>query len=248
MKKQVILSVIVFVMAMLIVVVPTTAQACQSVVTSRGNLTATLVANGTVISGSVDGTGCDIAIYVPAAGSSTTIINANVHDANKYGVFADGASNVAIANSAVYNIGNHTGGIFAPNGVQTGLAIYFRNGATGSVSNSTIYNYQKNGITASGAGVSVSILNNTVTGFGRIDFIAQNGIQVSYGATAIVSGNTISGHYWTGCSHQDAAKTGCTPWVSTGILLYDVVPSAVRTSRNHFRENQFNFYMYPTTP
>lgn len=232
----------------MITVLPISAQACQSVSTSRGNFTATIVADGSEITGDVDGTGCGIAIYVPASVAGTTITSATVHDSNNYGIFADGASNVVINNSSVYNIGNHVGGSFVPNGVQTGLAIYFNSGATGAVTNSSVYEYQKNGITVTGAGSSLDILDNTVTGFGQIDFIAQNGIQVSSGAVATVRGNTISGHYWTGCSNQDAAQTGCTPWVSTALLLYDVVPSAVRASNNLFRDNQFNQYMSPTRP
>ena len=85
--------------------------------------------------------------------------------------------------------------------------------------------------------------NNTVAGEGQIDYIAQNGIQFGYGASGSVTGNTITGNWWTGCSNQDAAKTGCTPWVSTGLLLYDVDANAVNVSNNTYRDDQRNKYL-----
>jgi hypothetical protein len=57
--------------------------------------------------------------------------------------------------------------------------------------------YQKGGITVRGAGSSASIQNNTLTGAGPIDYIAQNGIQVSFGGKADVKRNTVSGHDYT---------------------------------------------------
>jgi Right handed beta helix region len=239
--------------ALLIAVLPVAAVTCQPVSVSNPQpssvpVNAAWIANtGDAFSGDYDGSGCDIVIYIPPGVTGVTITG-RVHDANKYGVYVDGAANVTINNSEVYRIGNHNGAAYDPNGVQTGLTIVYRNGATGTVSNSNVHDYQKNGITVTGAGTAVAILNNVVTGAGQVNYIAQNGIQISSGAAATVSGNTITGHYWTGCSHQDAAKTGCIPWVSTGILLYDIAPPAQQIANNRFRDNQFNHYMSPSTP
>jgi parallel beta-helix repeat protein len=60
-------------------------------------------------------------------------------------------------------------------------------------------NYQKGGITVNGS-VSATITNNAVTGQGPVNYIAQNGIQVGYGAKATVSGNTVTGNAYTGAS------------------------------------------------
>ncbi len=65
------------------------------------------------------------------------------------------------------------------------------------LSGSTLTNYQKNGVVVSGSGASVTVQNNTVNGLGKIDSIAQNGIQISFGATATVSGNTVSDNFYT---------------------------------------------------
>ena len=42
------------------------------------------------------------------------------------------------------------------------------------------------------------IANNTVTGQGPVDYIAQNGIQVGYGAEATVTENTVTGNAYRG--------------------------------------------------
>ena len=67
---------------------------------------------------------------------------------------------------------------------------------------------QKGGIVARDGG-KVTISGNTVTGWGHNAYIAQNGVQVSYGTTATVKGNTISGHDYTP-----------TDWTATGLLIY----------------------------
>lgn len=66
---------------------------------------------------------------------------------------------------------------------------------TVSILNNEVFDYQKNGITATGEGLTVSIDNNTVTGNGfinRSNAQAQNGIQVSGGAGGSISDNVIS--------------------------------------------------------
>jgi len=79
----------------------------------------------------------------------------------------------------------------------------------------------------SGGGASVSVLNNTVTGEGQISYIAQNGIQVSYGAKAVVKGNTASGNWYTPSSY-----------IACGFLIYQA--GGVSASSNNFFNNERN--------
>ncbi|HMD13829.1 MAG TPA: hypothetical protein VKI62_04325, partial [Bacteroidota bacterium] len=83
------------------------------------------------------------------------------------------------------------------NGDQHGNAIYaYVNNATPrtlNVSNCVVNGFQKNGITTNGTGMTGIITNNVVTGAGAIDFNAQNGIQIGFGATGTVSGNNVTG-------------------------------------------------------
>lgn len=108
-----------------------------------------------------------------------------------------------------------------------------------TISDNEVAGYQKTGILANGD-VRVTITGNTVVGLGPIDYIAQNGIQLGFGAMGQVRGNEISGNEYTACSNQDAARTGCTPWVSTALLLYDVDMNGIQASMNKYRDNQRN--------
>jgi len=114
------------------------------------------------------------------------------------------------------NVGS---GNFVPNGVQTGIGILFAEGSSGMIDSNTVANYQKGGIVVDGcnpserpscaatAPTSATVMNNTVTGLGPVDFIAQNGIQISRGAQATsLAGNTVSRNLYT----QDATS-GCEP-------------------------------------
>ena len=50
----------------------------------------------------------------------------------------------------------------------------------------------KNGIIVSGEGANASVLRNTVTGQGPVDYIAQKGIQISFGGSAKLADNNVS--------------------------------------------------------
>ena len=85
-------------------------------------------------------------------------------------------------------------------GCQTGLGVRVNGLGTAitvEITDSTIAGYQKNGITVNGDGAAAVITGNTVTGDGPVDYIAQNGIQVSRGATALIEGNSVSGNDYT---------------------------------------------------
>jgi nitrous oxidase accessory protein NosD len=92
------------------------------------------------------------------------------------------------------------------------------------VSGNTIADYQKTGVLAKGV-VSATITGNTIDGYGPVGFIAQNGVQVSAGAAAQVSGNSISDNYYSP-----------TAYVACGLLLFDA--DGVKTSKNTFSGNE----------
>lgn len=217
---------------------------CTTVTTSKGTFTAAVATPAGTVSGTVTPAGCDIGVYF-GPGTSGTVTGATISGFTQYGVFNDGGT-VTVENSTISDIGD------SPfDGAQHGIGVYFVNPqavhsnltsspATGTISDNTISAYQKGGVTVNGTGSSASVMTNTVTGLGRVTFIAQNGIQFGFGATGSARGNDVSDNYYTGCSNQDAAKTGCIPYVSTGVLLYDVSPSAIQLSKNHYRDNQRN--------
>jgi nitrous oxidase accessory protein NosD len=183
-------------------------------------LTAAIVNPTAPVTGTVDATGCNIGVYF-GPGMTGSVDDANISGANYYGVLVNGAD-VDVTDSEIHDIGE-----IPLNGAQHGDAIAYRNGATGTVSGNRIYSYQKTGILITGAGTSVSVLNNTVTGEGPITYIAQNGIQISYGASAVVRGNTISGNWYTPPD-----------WTACGLLLYQA--SGVKMSMNRIFDNEAN--------
>jgi len=165
------------------------------------NMTAALINPSGVVSGDIDATGCNIGVYYDNGTGSVN--GATIHGANYFGVVVNGDVNtvsVDVENSTIHDIGE------TPlNGTQHGVAIYYRGFGTGSASGkiwgNTIYNYQKGGIVANGAGTTANIQNNIVTGQGPVDYIAQNGIQVGYGASAQVMRNTVTGNSYTGTNN-----------------------------------------------
>lgn len=195
------------------------------------NLTARQI--GGTVTGTLDATGCHIGVYYSAVAPGA-VTNADIFGATYFGVLVNGAT-VDVRDSSVHDIGE------SPfNGSQHGVGIYYRNGASGTVAGNQVSAYQKGGITANDAGTEVSVINNTVTGLGRVDFIAQNGIQFGWGARVVaLSGNTVTGNHYT----QGASRG----WVSAGILLYQAVLDGtvgdVASANRSFRNQANIFYI-----
>lgn len=190
------------------------AASCMPTGFYRDGINMTAAQIGGNVTGTLDAGGCNIGVYY-GPGSSGNVTGADIFGANYFGVVARGAS-VNVTNSHVHNIGQ------APlDGSQHGLAVYFATvdtgsataqptcmtgSTTGTISGNTVDSYQKGGIISACTGTSVKITKNTVTGVGPVNFIAQNGIQVGYGAMATVTGNTVTGNAYTG--PNGASSTG----------------------------------------
>lgn len=104
-------------------------------------------------------------------------------------------------------------------GCQTGVAVVVGSSTTtGTVrlENSTISGYQKGGIAAYNAGSNVILLNTTVTGIGATPAIAQNGVQISDGATASIMSSTISGNV---CDNPACGPNPLLNYASVGLLV-----------------------------
>jgi hypothetical protein len=173
------------------------AATCTQTGFFRDTINMTAAQIGGDVNGSLDATGCNIGVYYDNT-TSGNVTGANISGANYFGVVVNGdagAVSVNVTDSAIHNIGN------TPfDGTQHGTAVYYRafgGTATGTISGNTVTKYQKNGITING-NVSAMIANNTVTGEGAVDYIAQNGIQVGYGSQATVTENTVTGNAYTG--------------------------------------------------
>jgi hypothetical protein len=161
------------------------------------NMTAAVVNPAATVTGDVNATGCNIGVYYDTG--SGAVYHATIYGSNYFGIVVNGDYNavtVDVTDSIVHDIGE------TPfNGTQHGVGIYYRalgvGSTSGTVSGNTVYNYQKGGIVANGA-TTLTASRNIVTGLGRVDFIAQNGIQLGYGASAIVQRNVVTGNAYTG--------------------------------------------------
>jgi hypothetical protein len=182
------------------------------------------------VTGTLDAGTCNIGVYY-GPGATGSVSGADISGANYYGVVANAAA-VNVSNTSIHDIGE------TPlNGSQHGVGVLYTtidqagattgSAATGTLSGSTITNYQKNGVVVSGAHASVAVQNNTVTGQGRISYIAQNGIQISFGASATVTGNAISKNFYVPKSY-----------VACGLLFYQA--DGVKQTGNVFSENESN--------
>ena len=199
-------------------IVSAAGQAHAAVCTPTGffrdaiNMTAALINPPGTVTGSVDATGCNIGVYYD--GGHNARVTADVFGANYFGILVNtdngGFSHVTIKGSVVHHIGE-----VPHNGTQHGVGIYLRGFAgaiKGDVDGNWVFDYQKGGITANGPGINVDITNNVVTGDGHVPFIAQNGIQMAFGA----SSNVITDNYVYGNSFIGFPGDGST---SAGILI-----------------------------
>jgi hypothetical protein len=105
-----------------------------------------------------------------------------------------------------------------PNGCQVGKSIYVQTATGGlpstvTVENSSVHNYNKNGITGRDAGTTLTATGNYVQGSGVVPSggAAQNGIELGFGASGTIKGNTVIDNIYGDTSIAD----------STDILLYD---------------------------
>jgi hypothetical protein len=167
------------------------------------NMTAALINPVATVTGTVDATGCNIAVYYDANGAGGTVKAANVSGSNYFGVLVNGDNgpvSVDVLNSTIHDIGE------SPlNGTQHGVGIYYRSfllggSATGKISGNQLFKYQKGGIVVNGTGSNAIVSSNTVTGEGPVAYIAQNGIQFGFGSSGSAMKNTVTGHSYTGTS------------------------------------------------
>jgi hypothetical protein len=209
----------------------TASAACTLTDFSRDGHFLTAAQIGNNVTGTLDATGCDIGVYYESGHTGTVTPGADISGAKYFGVLVNGVT-MDVTNSSVHAIGE-----VPLNGSQHGNAIVYLNGAKGTISGNHVFNYQKNGITVSGVNAngtvpgpatSASVLNNVVTGEGHVSYIAQNGIQISYGASGTVTGNTVSGNWYTGPTY-----TAC------GLLFYQA--GGVKQNANNLFNNQTNF-------
>jgi hypothetical protein len=142
-----------------------------------------------------------------------------------YGVFVGGGANLSYTNSRI----TLTRDLAPPlSGCQNGTGIRFGAQATaqvgsGTLTNNTIETFQKNGVTVDNTGSNATISGNTIIGEVPPPNIAQNGIQISRGATATITNNTVQ--------NEQCGAASCGPSFNqesaTAILLFNAGSTSI---------------------
>jgi len=94
------------------------------------------------------------------------------------------------------------------------------------------------------------ITDNRVTGKGPTDTIVQNGIQIGFGASGLVTGNTVSNNFWTGKYEGEGTNDPATDIEAdgaAGILLYMPGNDSIEVSGNTLTANQFGVWTVAAT-
>ena len=123
-------------------------------------------------------------------------------------------------------------------GCQSGQGIFVQSGngrkSKVNISDSSVHDYQKTGIIANEVGTDVNITGNAVTGVGPSPQIAQNGIQIAFGAKGTIDSNSVINHLYSLCTSVNCAFT------SSNILIFD--SNGVKVTRNNTGNSQVNIF------
>ncbi|MBI9048073.1 MAG: right-handed parallel beta-helix repeat-containing protein [Anaerolineaceae bacterium] len=165
------------------------------------------------------------------------------------GITLDGAgngnANYRFSGIAYHNAGGTVSNSLIQNimdtpfsGSQHGVAIYAYNedgtARTLNIFDNTIVDFQKNAMALAGAGLTVDVHDNTITGAGPTSVTAQNGIQVGYDATGSITNNIVEDVWYSGPN-----------WSATGILIYNA-GGTVEVSDNTVNDSQNGVYAQNT--
>jgi hypothetical protein len=143
-------------------------------------------------------------------GYAATTTTSNGCAINSVGIYFRNASG-SVTDSAVAYTGLNADGSIS--GCQEGHGIYIDsyNGGAASVTvtGTSIHDFDKSGIVAADSGTILVAKDNAITGSGPTTLIAQNGVEVLYGAKGTVNSNVVSSVDYTPSSSA-----------GTGILFY----------------------------
>ena len=137
---------------------------------------------------------------------------------------------------------NQTAGLTSPlNGCQWGLGIFVQSGvstfsgqagtSTVTVRDSSVHDFQKNGITGNEVGTTMNAVRNQVRGQGPTTGAAENGIQIADGADGEAVNNTVIDMIYSPC----VSLSNCAA-IGNGILVFD--SQGITVSANHVGNTQ----------
>ena len=121
------------------------------------------------------------------------------------------------------------------NNVGYGIVAYAAGASTRSVgvANTLVERHAKGGVLIRGAATTGTVRDSVIRGRGPLDEPGkgQNGIQVSFGASATIEGNSVVDHRYL----PDESS-------SVGVLLYDADVAATKITGNDFTGNGYGIF------
>jgi hypothetical protein len=138
------------------------------------------------------------------------------------GIFVGGGGTLKATNLKINGASTTDPGF---KGCQQGVAVNAGSASREEVGHAilkqvTVTGYQKNGPTVKFAGSSLSVISSTITGSGPNSDIAQNGVQISFGAVGSVKASTVSGN------ECNVASCGAKAEQAAGVLFYEAAPGS----------------------
>jgi hypothetical protein len=216
---------------------PAIVRVCPGTYAEQVKITGALTLEG--VPGSGVSAGEDAVVITPPA-SGLTQSTTDLRGGVAAQIFVTGTTGVSISNLTVDGTGNQVSGddlrgiLYqdasgtvnhvavrnevpndTPTGAQSGQGIFVETTSSSSadltVENSSVHNYNKNGIVARYAGATLTATGNYVQGAGPISYIAQNGIEIAFsGAGGSIKDNTVIDNFYIPTSSS-----------ASDILLFD---------------------------
>jgi hypothetical protein len=156
-----------------------------------------------------------------------------------YGIFVGEGGTLKSTNMAINGASTNVAGL---KGCQYGVAVEVGNKTPAEVGHAvlnkdTVTGYQKNGPTVKSPGSTLTVTASTVTGSGPNPDIAQNGIQVSFGAKGTVNSSTVSGNECNAgsCSASNIEEQ------ATGLLFFEAATGS-KVASSTLKENDIGAY------
>ena len=110
--------------------------------------------------------------------------------------------------------------------------------------NDVLSGYEKNGPTATNPGSTLVVKDSRITGEGPSPYIAQNGIEVAYGAKGTIAESTVSGNE---CQLEGVCSSTALPEQATGVLFYGAA-TGTSIKESAISDNDIGEYYASTSP
>ena len=157
------------------------------------------------------------------------------------GLFAVGGATLNLNNSVVTEIHDTPlGGCQNGLGVRLGMNAFAQVGK-GTIDSNTFTVFQKAGVVVDGTGSSGTVTNNIVTGIGPTVQIAQDGIQISRGATGVANSNTV-----TACECDHPSCSGSFNQAQASAILFFNAGANVSAANNILNNNDKGIFSSST--